>query len=238
MQRIGRVDRRMDPAIEASWSRTTGAKESRGTSRSATSCRRTTIETLLAPVQPGAGQDPDDLQDLGIPGGKLIDRGRHARRRQGVPGVQGRVRRGHQPHRASCGSKWLELVEENPGLDERLGDFPIGVIDARRTASLRGCSSARSRPTLVRRKRPTTARSSDGAWRTARRTGASTRRTARAVRGRRSHRRRDALPSPTTPRVAVQRPRAGHANGCEAARARTDRSVHARRSAAARRAGS
>ena len=100
MQRIGRVDRRMNPAIEAELVKEKpSAKKSRGHIQIRNFLPPAEIETLLTPLQPRAQQDPHDLQHPRHPRWQAHRRVRHVRRREGLPGLQGRVRRRHRPHR-------------------------------------------------------------------------------------------------------------------------------------------
>ena len=141
MQRIGRVDRRMNPAIEAELVKEKpSAKKSRGHIQIRNFLPPADIETLLTLYSRVQSKTLDDLQHAGHPGRQAHRRVRHVRRREGVPGVQGRVQRRHRPHRGAA-AQVAALVKENPGLDDSSSASPTASPPPR-PASRRASSSA------------------------------------------------------------------------------------------------
>ncbi len=82
-------------------------------------------------LQPGAEQDPHDLQHPRHPGRQAHRRVRHVRRREGLPGLQGRVRRRHRPDRGAAPEVARAGRRTNPGLDELVERLPDGISTAK-----------------------------------------------------------------------------------------------------------
>ena len=143
MQRIGRVDRRMNPAIEASLVKEKpSAKKSRGHIQIRNFLPPDDIETLLTLYNRVQNKTLMISTTLGIPGGKLFDESDIFDDVKVFQAFKDEYDGDISPIE-ELRLKWLQLVEDNPGLDnlvERLPDaistaktgMPTGVFVCRR----------------------------------------------------------------------------------------------------------
>ncbi len=131
MQRIGRVDRRMNPAIEAELVREKpSTKKSRGHIQVRNFLPPADIEALLTLYNRVQNKTLMISTTLGIPGGKLFD---ETDIFDDVKVFQA-FKDGYNGDIAPIEElrlKWLNLTKENPGLDELVDRLPDGISVAK-----------------------------------------------------------------------------------------------------------
>ena len=131
MQRIGRVDRRMNPAIEAELVKEKpSAKKSRGHIQIRNFLPPAEIETLLTLYNRVHSKTLMISSTLGIPGGKLIDESDMYNDVRVFQAFKDEYEGDIAPIE-ELRLKWLSLVKENPGLDEFVGRLPDGISTAK-----------------------------------------------------------------------------------------------------------
>ena len=135
MQRIGRVDRRMNPEVEERLDRRPpGGQASRGKVSFWNFLPPDELNAILTLYTQGHPEDPADLQDP-----------RH--RRQEAPDARGRLRgpqgvqprlRGHQDRRRGHAPRVPGLLQADPALEARLEGLPGATVQRPRSASPKG----------------------------------------------------------------------------------------------------
>lgn len=131
MQRIGRVDRRMNPAIEkALVKEKPSAKKSRGHIQIRNFLPPAEIEDLLTLYSRVHGKTLMISSTLGIPGGKLIDESDMYDDVKVFQAFKDEYSGDIAPIE-DLRLKWLHLVKENPGLDELVERLPDGISAAK-----------------------------------------------------------------------------------------------------------
>ena len=131
MQRIGRVDRRMNPAIEKELVREKpSAKKSRGHIQIRNFLPPADIETLLTLYSRVQSKTLLISSTLGIPGGKLIDESDMYDDVKVFQAFKDEYNGGIAPIE-ELRLKWLSLVKDHPELDELVGRLPDGISTAK-----------------------------------------------------------------------------------------------------------
>lgn len=131
MQRIGRVDRRMNPAIEKELVKEKpSAKKSRGHIQIRNFLPPAEIEDLLTLYSRVHGKTLMISSTLGIPGGKLIDESDMYDDVKVFQAFKDEYNGDIAPIE-DLRLKWLHLVKENPGLDELVERLPDGISAAK-----------------------------------------------------------------------------------------------------------
>lgn len=131
MQRIGRVDRRMNPAIEKELVREKPSmKKSRGHIQIRNFLPPAEIEDLLTLYSRVHGKTLMISSTLGIPGGKLIDESDVYDDVKVFQAFKDEYNGDIAPIE-DLRLKWLHLVKENPGLDELVERLPDGISTAK-----------------------------------------------------------------------------------------------------------
>ncbi|WP_062208311.1 helicase-related protein [Demequina oxidasica] len=131
MQRIGRVDRRMNPTIEAELVREKpSARKSRGHIQVRNFLPPAEIETLLALYSRVQSKTLMISSTLGIPGGKLIDESDMYDDVKVFQAFKDEYVGDIAPIE-ELRLKWLELTKDNPGLDELVERLPDGISVAK-----------------------------------------------------------------------------------------------------------
>ena len=158
MQRIGRVDRRMNPAIEAELVRETPSlKKSRGHIQIRNFLPPTDIEALLALYNRVQSKTLMISSTLGIPGGKLLDESDMYDDVKVFQAFKDDYTGDIAPIE-ELRLKWLGLAKANPGLEELVERLPDG-ISAAKTGSPSGIFVCRRVPVLTK-----ATDSSDAEW--------------------------------------------------------------------------
>ncbi len=149
MQRIGRVDRRMNPAIEAAMvkERPT-AKKSRGHIQIRNFLPPAEIETLLTLFKRVHNKTLMISTTLGIPGGKLFDESDIFDDVRVFQAFKDEYNGDIAPIE-ELRLRWLELVKENAGLDELVERLPDGISVAE-IGQPKGLFTCRRVPVLVK----------------------------------------------------------------------------------------
>jgi hypothetical protein len=130
MQRIGRVDRRMNPAIEAELVKERpSAKKSRGHIQIRNFLPPDEIETLLTLYNRVQNKTLMISSTLGIPGGKLIDVSDKYNDVKVFQAFKDEYNGDIAPIE-ELRLKWLELVKSDPGLEELVARLPEGISTA------------------------------------------------------------------------------------------------------------
>lgn len=131
MQRIGRVDRRMNPAIEAQLVKEKpSAKRSRGHIQIRNFLPPAEIDTLLTLYSRVHGKTLMISSTLGIPGGKLIDESDMYDDVKVFQAFKDEYNGDIAPIE-ELRLKWLQLAKENPGLQELVDRLPDGISTAK-----------------------------------------------------------------------------------------------------------
>lgn len=131
MQRIGRVDRRMNPAIEKELVREKpSTKKSRGHIQIRNFLPPAEIEDLLTLYKRVHGKTLMISSTLGIPGGKLIDESDVYDDVKVFQAFKDEYNGDIAPIE-DLRLEWLRLVKENPGLDELVERLPDGISTAK-----------------------------------------------------------------------------------------------------------
>lgn len=131
MQRIGRVDRRMNPAIEAELVKEKPAvKKSRGHIQVRNFLPPAEIETLLTLYNRVQSKTLMISSTLGIPGGKLLDESDMYNDVKVFQAFKDEYNGDIAPIE-ELRLKWLRLVKENPGLEELVERLPDGIATAK-----------------------------------------------------------------------------------------------------------
>ncbi|MEH6805195.1 MAG: helicase-related protein [Rhodococcus erythropolis] len=131
MQRIGRVDRRMNPTIEAALVKEKpSAKKSRGHIQIRNFLPPTEIETLLTLYNRVQNKTLMISTTLGIPGGKLFDESDVFDDVKVFQSFKDEYNGDIAPIE-ELRLKWLQLVEANPGLSELVERLPEGISTAK-----------------------------------------------------------------------------------------------------------
>lgn len=131
MQRIGRVDRRMNPQIEKELVKERpSAKRSRGHVQIRNFLPPAEIETLLTLYSRVQSKTLMISSTLGIPGGKLIDESDMYDDVKVFQAFKDEYNGDIAPIE-ELRLKWLNLVKENPGLDELIARLPEGISTAK-----------------------------------------------------------------------------------------------------------
>lgn len=131
MQRIGRVDRRMNPSIEKELVKAKpAAKKSRGHIQVRNFLPPSEIETLLTLYSRVQSKTLMISSTLGIPGGKLIDESDMYNDVKVFQAFKDEYS-GEIAPIEQLRLKWLELVKENPGLEELVLRLPDGISVAK-----------------------------------------------------------------------------------------------------------
>ncbi len=132
MQRIGRVDRRMNPSIEAALvNEKPSAKKSRGHIQIRNFLPPTEIETLLTLYNRVQNKTLMISTTLGIPGGKLFDETDIFDDVKVFQSFKDEYNGDIAPIE-ELRLKWLQLVETNPGLDTLVERLPEGISTAKK----------------------------------------------------------------------------------------------------------
>jgi len=132
MQRIGRVDRRMSPAIEAELVKEKPtAKKSRGHIQIRNFLPPAEIETLLTLYNRVQNKTLMISSTLGIPGGKLIDESDMYDDVKVFQAFKDEYNGDIAPIE-ELRLKWLNLAAENPGLDDLVDRLPDGISTAKK----------------------------------------------------------------------------------------------------------
>ncbi len=135
MQRIGRVDRRMNPAIEAELVKEKpSVKKSRGHVQIRNFLPPAEIETLLTLYSRVQRKTLMISSTLGIPGGKLIDESDMYDDVKVFQAFKDEYTGDIAPIE-ELRLKWLNLARENPGLDELVDRLPDGISTAKQGQS-------------------------------------------------------------------------------------------------------
>ena len=131
MQRIGRVDRRMNPQIEKELVKEKpAAKKSRGHIQIRNFLPPAEIETLLTLYSRVQSKTLMISSTLGIPGGKLIDESDMYDDVKVFQAFKDEYNGDIAPIE-ELRLKWLNLVKENPDLDELVERLPDGISTAK-----------------------------------------------------------------------------------------------------------
>lgn len=131
MQRIGRVDRRMNPAIEAELVKENpSARKSRGHIQIRNFLPPAEIDTLLTLYSRVQSKTLMISSTLGIPGGKLIDESDMYDDVKVFQAFKDEYTGDIAPIE-ELRLKWLTLAKENPGLDEFVDRLPDGISTAK-----------------------------------------------------------------------------------------------------------
>lgn len=131
MQRIGRVDRRMNPAIETEMVREMPSeKKSRGHIQIRNFLPPAEIETLLALYSRVQNKTLMISTTLGIPGGKLFDESDIFDDVKMFQAFKDEYN-GEIAPIEELRLKWLQLVKENPGLENLVERLPEGISTAK-----------------------------------------------------------------------------------------------------------
>ncbi|MEE3851789.1 helicase-related protein [Gordonia sp. LSe1-13] len=131
MQRIGRVDRRMNPAIEAALVKEKpSTKKSRGHIQIRNFLPPDEIETLLTLYNRVQNKTLMISTTLGIPGGKLFDESDIFDDVKVFQAFKDEYNGDIAPIE-ELRLKWLQLVEDNPGLDGLVERLPDGISTAK-----------------------------------------------------------------------------------------------------------
>lgn len=131
MQRIGRVDRRMNPAIEKELVKERpSAKKSRGHIQIRNFLPPTEIEDLIKLYNRVHGKTLMISSTLGIPGGKLIDESDLYDDVKVFQAFKDEYNGDIAPIE-ELRLKWLTLVKDNPGLEELVDRLPDGISTAK-----------------------------------------------------------------------------------------------------------
>ncbi|MBC9820520.1 helicase-related protein [Terrabacter sp. MAHUQ-38] len=131
MQRIGRVDRRMNPSIEAELVRERpSTKKSRGHIQIRNFLPPAEIETLLTLYNRVQNKTLMISTTLGIPGGKLFDESDIFDDVKVFQAFKDEYNGDIAPIE-ELRLRWLELVTENPGLEELVERLPEGISVAK-----------------------------------------------------------------------------------------------------------
>lgn len=131
MQRIGRVDRRMNPVIEAELVKEKpSTKRSRGHIQVRNFLPPAEIETLLTLYNRVQNKTLMISTTLGIPGGKLFDESDIFDDVKMFQAFKDEYNGDITPIE-ELRLKWLELVKENPGLEELVARLPDGISIAK-----------------------------------------------------------------------------------------------------------
>lgn len=131
MQRIGRVDRRMNPAIEKELLKEKpSAKKSRGHIQIRNFLPPAEIEDLIKLYNRVHGKTLMISSTLGIPGGKLIDETDVYDDVKVFQAFKDEYNGDIAPIE-DLRLKWLNLVQENPGLEEFVERLPDGISTAK-----------------------------------------------------------------------------------------------------------
>lgn len=149
MQRIGRVDRRMNPAIEKELVKEKpSARNSRGHIQIRNFLPPADIETLLTLYSRVQSKTLMISSTLGIPGGKLLD---ESDRYDDVKMFQAfkDEYNGEIAPIEELRLKWLNLVKDNPGLDKLVARLPDGISTAK-TGKPKGVFICRRVPVLTK----------------------------------------------------------------------------------------
>jgi hypothetical protein len=150
MQRIGRVDRRMSPTIEAELVKANpSVKASRGHIQVRNFLPPDDIERLLALYKRVQNKVLMISKTLGIPGGKLIDEGDlldDVKVFQAFKDERG----GDMSTLEELRLKWLEMVQADPGLEELVERLPDGITTAK-TGTPGGIFVCRQVPVLTKK---------------------------------------------------------------------------------------
>lgn len=132
MQRIGRVDRRMNPTIEASLVKEKpSAKKSRGHIQIRNFLPPDEIETLLTLYNRVQNKTLMISTTLGIPGGKLFDESDIFDDVKVFQAFKDEYNGDIAPIE-ELRLKWLQLVEQNPGLNDLVERLPEGISVAKK----------------------------------------------------------------------------------------------------------
>lgn len=149
MQRIGRVDRRMNPTIEATLIKEKpSAKKSRGHIQIRNFLPPAEIETLLTLYNRVQNKTLMISTTLGIPGGKLFDETDIFDDVKVFQSFKDEYNGDIAPIE-ELRLKWLQLVNENPGLDELVERLPEGISTAK-TGDPAGIFVCRRIPVLTK----------------------------------------------------------------------------------------
>lgn len=131
MQRIGRVDRRMNPAIEADLVKAEpSAKKSRGHIQIRNFLPPAEIETLLTLYNKVQSKTLMISSTLGIPGGKLLDESDMYDDVKVFQAFKDEYNGDIAPIE-ELRLKWLNLAKEHPGLAELVERLPDGISTAK-----------------------------------------------------------------------------------------------------------
>ena len=131
MQRIGRVDRRMNPTIEKELVKERpSAKKSRGHIQIRNFLPPTEIEDLIKLYNRVHGKTLMISSTLGIPGGKLIDESDMYDDVKVFQAFKDEYNGDIAPIE-ELRLKWLTLVKDNPGLEELVDRLPDGISTAK-----------------------------------------------------------------------------------------------------------
>jgi hypothetical protein len=131
MQRIGRVDRRMNPAIEAALVKEKpSAKKSRGHIQIRNFLPPAEIETLLTLYNRVQSKTLMISSTLGIPGGKLIDESDMYDDVKVFQAFKDEYN-GEIAPIEELRLKWLQLAKDNPGLEDLVSRLPDGISTAK-----------------------------------------------------------------------------------------------------------
>lgn len=131
MQRIGRVDRRMNPAIETELVKERpSAKKSRGHIQIRNFLPPDEIETLLTLYNRVQNKTLMISSTLGIPGGKLIDESDEYDDVKVFQAFKDEYNGDIAPIE-ELRLKWLELLKTDPGLEELVARLPGGISTAK-----------------------------------------------------------------------------------------------------------
>lgn len=149
MQRIGRVDRRMNPVIEKELVREKpSARKSRGHIQIRNFLPPADIETLLTLYSRVQSKTLMISSTLGIPGGKLIDESDVYDDVKMFQAFKDEYNGDIAPIE-ELRLKWLKLVKDNRGLDKLVARLPEGISTAK-SGNLRGVFICRRVPVLTK----------------------------------------------------------------------------------------
>ncbi|MCD2115010.1 phospholipase D-like domain-containing protein [Rhodococcus rhodochrous] len=149
MQRIGRVDRRMNPKIEAALIKEKpSAKKSRGHIQIRNFLPPDEIETLLTLYNRVQNKTLMISTTLGIPGGKLFDESDIFDDVKVFQAFKDEYNGDIAPIE-ELRLKWLQLVEDNPGLEGLVERLPDGISTAK-TGAPAGVFVCRRIPVLTK----------------------------------------------------------------------------------------
>lgn len=149
MQRIGRVDRRMNPAIEKELVKEKpNAKKSRGHIQIRNFLPPSDIETLLTLYSRVQSKTLLISSTLGIPGGKLIDESDMYNDVKVFQAFKDEYN-GEIAPIEELRLKWLNLVKDHPGLDKLVARLPDGISTAKKGKPV-GVFVCRRIPVLIK----------------------------------------------------------------------------------------